>query len=195
MFFSFEAVVPNCLWTPGWEPWKPVNVACSQAPLRELQRYITVYPSLGKPIRPLRLPLQTNIYFQRISPTARSTQGIQSTGAKEATKSHLLLRSMPECISSLSLAEIVSGLSERMVQVFGDIPELMGVMMLRYCPQLTLRPHSTSSQNHFPTGRWGATAILPATMATSQQRGKGFCCGIMGPRREVALPWTRIQFV
>lgn len=107
MFFSFEAVLPNCLSTPGGEPWKPVNVACSQAPLRELQRYITVYPSLGKTIRPLCPPLQINIYFQRISPAARSTQGIQTTAAKEATKFHLLLssemwlRSMPECISSL----------------------------------------------------------------------------------------------
>lgn len=73
-----------------------------------------------KPISPLRPPIQINIYFQRISPAARSTQGIWTTRAKEATKSHLLLSfemqlcSMLECISSLlghSLAEIVSGLS------------------------------------------------------------------------------------
>lgn len=54
-----------------------------------------------------------------------------------------------------------------------------------HCRRLGLtQPHHKTT---FLTGRWGARAILPATMATSQQRGKGFCCGIMGPRREVAL--------
>lgn len=62
-----------------------------------------------------------------------------------------------------------------------------------HCRRLGLtQPHHKTT---FLTGRWGAMAILPATMATSQQRGKGFCCGIMGPRREVALLWARIRFV
>lgn len=82
-----------------------------------------------------------------------------------------------------------------MAKVFGDIPELMGVMMLRYCPLLPPRPHSTSSQNHFPhrpMGSDGYSARYNGHFTAERER---LCSGIMGPRREVALLWVRIWFV
>lgn len=81
-----------------------------------------------------------------------------------------------------------------MAKVFGDISGLMGVVMLRYCP-LAPRPHSTSSQNHFPhrpMGSGGYSARYNGHFTAERQR---LCSGIMGLCREVALPRVHIWFV
>lgn len=67
--------------------------------------------------------------------------------------------------------------------------------MLRYCPLVPPRPHSTSSQNHFPhrpMGSDGHSARYNGHFTAERER---LCCDIMGPRREVALLWVRIWFV
>lgn len=82
-----------------------------------------------------------------------------------------------------------------MAKVFGDIPGLMGVMMLRYCPLAPPRPHSTSSQNHFPHRPMGSDGYSAHYNGHFTAEREKLCSGIMGPCREVALLWVRIWFV
>lgn len=68
---------------------------------------------------------------------------------------------------------------------------LMGVMILRYCPPLQPRPHSTPSQQRFPRRameRDGYSACHNGHFTAERER---FCQGTMGLFREVLLPPLR----
>lgn len=69
----------------------------------------------------------------------------------------------------------------------GDILELMGVMMLRYCPLLRWQPHSTSSQHHFPRQAMESDGYSGRHNGHFTAERERLCCGTMGLFREVAL--------
>lgn len=96
------------------------------------------------------------------------------------TRMHLFFR-------LYSLAETRSGLSLRMAWASGGTRGLMEVMILRYCPLLRPRPHSTSSQQHFPRQameRDGYSACHNGHFTAERER---LCQGTMGLFREVVL--------